>query len=175
MKQIRAITIAINSSSQRKLCFLKLQATRSWKLIQDIYIRWNFIYLMLWCAYQLHDIIDTWIEKFLTDAKIQAIQLKKNEWLLVLLIDNMLNSFYKLTLIIFRIINVNIHLKFQIFDAFFNHLNTIKMIVRDNACTSQALVLQACELTFNKLAKYYFKMKSKDELIYNLTMILNST
>ncbi len=61
------------------------------------------------------------------------------------------------------------------FNAFFNHLNVIEMIVRNNACTSQALVLQACKLTFNKLAKYYFKMKNKDELIYNLTMILNST
>ncbi len=61
------------------------------------------------------------------------------------------------------------------FDVFFNHLNVIETIVRDNACTSQALVLQACELAFNKLAKYYFKMKNKDELIYNLTMILNST
>ncbi len=36
MKQIRVITIAINSSSQWKLRFLKLQAIRSWKLIQDI-------------------------------------------------------------------------------------------------------------------------------------------
>ncbi len=87
----------------------------------------------------------------------------------------MLNSFYELTLIIFRIINVNIHLEFQMFNAFFNHLNVIEMIVRDNACTSQALILWACKLTFNKLAKYYFKMKSKDELIYNLAMILDST
>ncbi len=61
------------------------------------------------------------------------------------------------------------------FNAFFNHLNVIETIVRDNAYTSQALVLQACELTSNKLAKYYFKMKSKDKLIYNLAMILNST
>ena len=61
------------------------------------------------------------------------------------------------------------------FDALFNHLNVIETIVRDNTCTSQALVLQACELAFNKLAKYYFKMKSKDELIYNLVMILDST
>ncbi len=175
MKQIRAITIAINSFSQWKLRFLKLQATRSWKLIQDIHIRWNFIYLMLWCAYQLRDTINTWVEKFLINAKIQAIWLKKNEWSLVLLINNMLNSFYKLTLIVFKIINVNIHLKFQMFNTFFNHLNVIKMIVRDNACTSQALILQAYKLTSNKLAKYYFKMKSKDELIYNLVMILNST
>jgi len=130
---------------------------------------------MLWHAYQLRDMIDIWVEKFLTDAKIQAIWLKKNEWSLVLLVDNMLNSFYELTLIIFRIINVNIHLEFWMFDAFFNHINVIETIVRDNTCTSQALVLWACELTSNKLAKYYFKMKSKDELIYNLTMILNST
>ncbi len=61
------------------------------------------------------------------------------------------------------------------FNTFFNHLNVIKMIVRDNACTSQALILQAYKLTSNKLAKYYFKIKSKDELIYNLVMILNST
>jgi len=175
VKQIRTLTIVINNSSQQKLRFLKLQVTRSWKLIQDIYIRWNFIYLMLQCAYQLRDTIDIWIEKFLTDAKIQAIWLKKNEWSLVLLVDNMLNSFYKLTLIVFRIINVDIHLEFQMFNALFNHLNVIETIVRDNACTSQALILRACKLTSNKLAKYYFKMKSKDELIYNLAMILNST
>ncbi len=119
--------------------------------------------------------INTWVEKFLIDAKIQAIQLKKNEWSLVLLVNNMLNSFYKLTLIISKIINVNIHLEFWMFDTLFNHLNVIEMIVRNNACTLQALVLQACELAFNKLAKYYFKTKSKDELIYNLAMILNST
>ncbi len=175
MKQIRAFTIVINSSSQRKLRFLKLQVTRSWKLIQDIYIHWNSIYLMLQRAYQLRDTINIWVEKFLIDAKIQAIWLKKNEWSLVLLVDNMLYSFYELTLIIFRIINVDIHLEFRMFDALFNHLNVIEMIVRDNACTLQALILWACELTSNKLAKYYFKMKSKDELIYNLTMILNST
>jgi len=136
VKQIRALTIVINSSFQWKLCFLKLQVTRSWKLIQDIHICWNSIYLMLWCAYQLRDTIDIWVEKFLTDAKIQAIQLKKNKWSLVLFIDNMLNSFYELTLIIFRIINVNIHLKFRMFDALFNHLNVIETIVRNNACTS---------------------------------------
>jgi hypothetical protein len=61
------------------------------------------------------------------------------------------------------------------FDALFNHLNVIEMIVHNNACTSQALVVQACKLAFTKLAKYYFKMKSKDELIYNFIMILNST
>jgi len=53
----------------------------------------------------------------------------------------MLNSFYELTLIVSKIINVDIHLEFRMFDALFNHLNAIEMIVRNNACTSQALVL----------------------------------
>ncbi len=53
----------------------------------------------------------------------------------------MLNPFYELTLIVFKITNVNIHLEFRMFNALFNHLNAIKMIVRNNACTSQALVL----------------------------------
>ncbi len=86
----------------------------------------------------------------------------------------MLNSFYELTLIMFRVINVNIHLKFRMFNTFFNHLNAIKIIVRNNACTSQALILRACELAFIKLVKYYFKTKNKNELIYNLAIILNS-
>jgi len=67
----------------------------------------------------------------------------------------MLNSFYELTLIVSRIINVDIHLEFQMFDALFNHLNVIEMIVRDNACTSQALVLQACELAVMILTIIY--------------------
>jgi len=87
----------------------------------------------------------------------------------------MLNSFYELTLIMFKIINVDIHLKFQMFDVFFNHLNVIEIIVHNNACISQVFILQVCKLTSAKLAKYYFKMKSKNELIYNLAMILNST
>jgi len=52
----------------------------------------------------------------------------------------MLNSFYELTLIVFKIINVDMHLKFQMFDAFFNHFNVIETIVHNNACTSQVLV-----------------------------------
>ncbi len=87
----------------------------------------------------------------------------------------MLNPFYELTLIVFKIINVNIHLEFRMFNTLFNYLNAIKMIIRNNACTSQALVLRACELAFIKLVKYYSKTKSKDKLIYNLVMILDST
>ena len=39
----------------------------------------------------------------------------------------------------------------------------------------KTLVIKACELTFTKLAKYYFKTKNKDELIYNFVIILDFT
>ena len=130
---------------------------------------------MLQCAYNLCDIINIWTEKFLSDSKIEAIQLKENEWLLILLVDNLLYSFYDLTVIVSRIINTDIHMRYQIYDALFNHINKIKSTVRDNECSSKQLVLKACALVLKKLSKYYSKMKDKDELIYNLVMIMNST
>jgi hypothetical protein len=87
----------------------------------------------------------------------------------------MLCSFYKLILIVSKTINVNIHLKFRLFNAFFNYFNIIKRIIRNNAYFSKTLVIKACELTFAKLAKYYFKTKNKDKLIYNLVIILDFT
>ncbi len=87
----------------------------------------------------------------------------------------MLCSFYKLILIVFRTINVNMHLKFRLFDALFNYFDVVKIIIRNNACSSKTLVIKACELTFTKFAKYYSKIKSKDELIYNLVIILDLT
>jgi len=74
-----------------------------------------------------------------------------------------------------RTINVNIHLKFRLFDALFNYLDVVKRIIRNNAYFSKTLVIKACELTFTKLAKYYSKTKNKNELIYNLAMILDFT
>ncbi len=85
----------------------------------------------------------------------------------------MLCSFYKLILIISRTTNVSIHLKFQLFYAFFNYFDIIEKIIRDNAYFLKTLVIKTCELTFTKLAKYYFKTKNKDELIYNFVIILN--
>jgi hypothetical protein len=85
----------------------------------------------------------------------------------------MLCSFYKLILIISRTTNVSIHLKFQLFNAFFNYFDIIEKIIRDNAYFLKTLVIKTCELTFTKLAKYYFKTKNKDELIYNFVIILN--
>jgi len=72
-----------------------------------------------------------------------------------------------------KTINVNIHLKFRLFNAFFNYFNVVKKIIYDNAYFLKILVIKACELIFTKLAKYYFKTKNKNELIYNFVIILN--
>jgi len=86
----------------------------------------------------------------------------------------MLCSFYKLILIVSRTINVDMHLKFRLFNALFNNFNVVERIIRNNACSSKTLIIKACELTFTKLAKYYSKIKNKDELIYNLVMNFRS-
>jgi len=85
----------------------------------------------------------------------------------------MLCSFYKLILIVSKTINVDIDLKFRLFNALFNYFNVVKRIIRNNAYFLKTLVIKACESIFTKLAKYYFKTKSKNELIYNLVIILN--
>jgi hypothetical protein len=87
----------------------------------------------------------------------------------------MLCSFYKLILIVSRTTNVDMHLEFRLFDALFNYFNVVERIIRNNACSLKTLVIKACELTSTKLAKYYFKIEDKDELIYNLAIILNFT
>ena len=87
----------------------------------------------------------------------------------------MLCSFYKLIVIVSRITNVNMHLKFRLFNTFFNYFNVVKRIICDNVCSLKTLIIKACELTFTKLAKYYSKTKNKDELIYNLVIILDFT
>ncbi len=75
----------------------------------------------------------------------------------------------------FRTINVNIHLKFRLFNALFNYFNAIERIIRNNAYFLKTLVIKVCELIFTKLAKYYSKIKNKNELIYNFVIILNFT
>ncbi len=87
----------------------------------------------------------------------------------------MLYFFYKLILIVSRTTNINMHLKFRLFDAFFNHFNIVKRIIRDNAYYLKILIIKACKLIFTKLAKYYSRIKNKDKLIYNLVIILDLT
>ncbi len=94
---------------------------------------------------------------------------------MILLIDNLLNFFYECTLVVSRTINADIHLRFQIFNALFNHLEQIEKNIRRSTCSSSAVIVKTCEKVSIKLAKYYIKIKDSDETIYNLANILNST
>jgi len=87
----------------------------------------------------------------------------------------MLCSFYKLILIVFRTINVNMHLEFRLFDALFNYFNVVERVIRNNAYFSKTLVIKVCDSISTKLAKYYSKIKNKNELIYNFLIILDFT
>ena len=94
---------------------------------------------------------------------------------MILLVNNLLNFFYECTLIMSWTINVNIHLKFQIFDALFNHLEQIEKNIRRSTCSSSAVIVKTYEKVSIKLAKYYVNIEYSDETIYNLANILNST
>ena len=94
---------------------------------------------------------------------------------MILLVDNLLNSFYECTLLMSWTINANIHLKFQIFNAFFNHLELIEKNIKRSTCSLSAVIIKTCKKVSVKFAKYYVKIEDSDEIIYNLANILNST
>ncbi len=81
----------------------------------------------------------------------------------------------KCTLIISWTINANIHLKFQIFNALFNHFEQIEKNIRRSTCSLNAVIVKTCKKVSIKLAKYYVKIKDSNETIYNLANILNFT
>ncbi len=87
----------------------------------------------------------------------------------------MLNSFYECTLIILQTTNIDIYLKFRIFDAMFNYLEHLKKIIEINVYFSIEIVTRVCNKASTKLAKYYSKTKEFDDTLYNLVNILNST
>ncbi len=87
----------------------------------------------------------------------------------------MLNSFYECTLIVSRTINIDIHLRFRIFDAMFNYLEHLEKTIEINVCSSTKIVTRACNKASTKLAKYYSKTKELDGTLYNLVNILDST
>ncbi len=94
---------------------------------------------------------------------------------MILLVDNLLNLFYECILIVSWTINANIHLRFQIFNALFNHFEQIEKNIRRSTCSSSAVIVKTCKKVSIKLAKYYVKIKDSNETIYNLANILNST
>jgi len=91
------------------------------------------------------------------------------------LFNNILNSFYKCTLIVSRTTNVDIYLRFRVFDAIFNYFNYLEKIIIDYDCSSKEIIIKACKKVLTKLVKYYSKTKELDKILYNLVNILNST
>ncbi len=94
---------------------------------------------------------------------------------MILLISNILNSFYECILIMSRTINTDIQLRFRIFNALFNHLKDVKKFIRRNTSSLSAIIIKTYEKALIKLTKYYFKIEDSDETIYNITNILNFT
>jgi len=92
-----------------------------------------------------------------------------------LLVNNILNSFYKCTLIVSRTINIDIYLEFRIFDAIFNYLKYLEKIIRVNIYFLIDIVLKTCNKASTKLAKYYLRTKELNNILYNLVNILNFT
>jgi len=80
----------------------------------------------------------------------------------------MLNSFYKYTLIVSRIINISIYLKFRVFNAIFNYLKYLEKIIRVDIYSSTNIVLKTCNKVSTKLVKYYLRIKELDNILYNL-------
>ena len=96
--------------------------------------------------------------------------MKKNEWFVVLLINNLLKSFYELTLLVSRTTNVNIYLIFRLYEFYFNYFEKTKKIIRKNICSYKIIIIKICEIIKINFKKYYFKKK---DLIYNFVHILN--
>jgi len=75
---------------------------------------------------------------------------------------------------VFRTINVNIYLKFRVFNIVFNYLNYLKKIITNYNCFLKEIILKACKKSSTKFVKYYLKIKKLNKMLYNLANILNS-
>jgi len=91
------------------------------------------------------------------------------------LLNNILNSFYKYIFIISRTTNINIYLRFRVFNIVFNYLNYIEKTIIIYSCFLRKIILKVCKKVSTKLVKYYSKTKKLNKILYNLINILNST
>jgi len=92
-----------------------------------------------------------------------------------LLGNNILNSFYKCTLIVSRTININVYLEFRVFNAIFNYFEYFKKIIEVNNYFLIDIIIKICNKALTKLAKYYSRIEKLDSILYNLINILNFT
>jgi len=91
-----------------------------------------------------------------------------------LLVNNILNFFYKYILIVSQTINIDIYLEFRVFDTIFNYLKHLKKIIKINIYFLKNIVLKTCNKVSTKFAKYYLRTKKLDNILYNFVNILNS-
>ena len=120
---------------------------------------------MFRCAYQLREFIDLWIIKYFQNEKIEIARIQHNKWQYVLLMRSLLDKFYKVILIVSRILNSSVHLRFCIFDAMFNHIQEIKNIFKESHYFYRNFVFKVYKVTstnstnitivFEKNAKLY--------------------
>ncbi len=89
--------------------------------------------------------------------------------------NNILNFFYKYTFIVFRTTNINIYLKFWIFNIVFSYFDYIKKTITNYSCFLREIILKACKKASTKLVKYYSKIEKLNKILYNLVNILNFT
>ena len=87
----------------------------------------------------------------------------------------MLQLFYNVILIIFRIINVYLYTIFRIYNYFFDYLNNVETIINRNNFFWKIIVMNATINIRNKLFKYYFKIEKLNNIFYNVINILDST
>jgi len=90
-----------------------------------------------------------------------------------LFVNNILNSFYKYTLIVLQTINTNTYLEFRVFNTICNYLKYLKKKKRINIYFLRNIVLKVCNKVSTKLAKYYLRTKELDNILYNFVNILN--
>ena len=126
-------------------------------------------------AYQLRDFVDEFIEENSSDLRLQGIALDKDEWQSLLLLGNLLQPFYEITLLISRTTNVRVHLAFRLYGALFDHLERVEQEVRRSNYSAKEAILLAYSKANSKLAKYYSRTEGKGGLIYNLANILDPT
>ena len=139
--------------------------------------------LKLYLSYTLSNISITQFCWFLNkeifskfkDSKIQHIKLDENKWNLILLVGNILNSFYKYALFVLRTINIDIYLEFRIFDAIFNYLEYLKKIIKVNIHLLIDIKIKTCNKVSTKLAKYYSRIKELEKILYNFVNMLDFT
>jgi len=91
------------------------------------------------------------------------------------LLNNILNSFYKYTLIVSRTTNINIYLRFRVFNTIFNYFNYLKKTITNYNCSLREIIIKAYKKALTKLVKYYSKIEELNKILYNLINILNST